>query len=214
MVTSTPTSNNHRHQPCHPQYVLVSAYTLKLGHVGSSNVDDAKATKGPTWTKWDGKTHRVVKQHKLGGKWTMKLREICCCFIWKYPDHPHDCTWFIDVFLQTQLKKVSSMHMSLQFHRWSLMMFADLFSRIVSHHACCFPKKMWYFSHTHTKIVLKHDTSREKSNGLEYLDCLGESLGPLDPRLHRNCSGRQGISVYRREHPWHGEGKKRKDLEG
>lgn len=163
MVTSTPTSNNHRHQPCHPQYVLVSAYTLKLGHVGSSNVDDAKATKGPTWTKWDGKTHRVVKQHKLGGKWTMKLREICCCFIWKYPDHPHDCTWFIDVFLQTQLKKVSSMHMSLQFHRWSLMMFADLFSRIVSHHACCFPQKMWYFSHTHTPKLFWNMTRQEKN---------------------------------------------------
>ena len=62
--TSAPTNNNlaanrqKKHVWRHPQYVLVSAYTLKLGHVGSSNVDDAKAI--GTWGKgW--KTQRVVK---------------------------------------------------------------------------------------------------------------------------------------------------------
>lgn len=81
----------------------------------------------------------------------MKLREICCWFIWKYPDHPHDGPWFIDVCLQTQLKNLSSMHMSFQFHKWSLMMFADLFSRIASWSCILFPpQKMGYMSHSVT----------------------------------------------------------------
>ena len=98
--------------------------------------------------KW--KTHRVVKQQDL---------EKCCCFIWKsrYPDYSLMCSC-------KHNSNVSSLKLSLQFHIWFLMMFADLFSRIVSWSCMLFPPKyVVHVTHTHTKFVLKHDMWTEKS---------------------------------------------------
>ena len=73
---------------------------------------------------------------------------------------------------------VSSLKLSLQFHIWFLMMFAELFSRIASWSCMLFPQK--YVVHvTHTQNLFWNMTCQQKN---QQPLC---SIDPLYPQLHR-----------------------------
>lgn len=164
MVTSTPTSNNHRHQPCairsmswcrptpwnwamwgHPMWMMLRPpMGWKIHRVSWSN------------TNWGGSGlwsyGKMLLLHLKVSRSSPWLPMIHWCFS-----------------ADTTKKNVSSMHMSLQFHKSSLMMFADLFSRIVSWSCILFPPKNVVYvtlCHTHTRKLSWNMTRQQKNQPL------------------------------------------------